>query len=172
MVGVCLEDIGRVLVDLAALERGQDRDVIEAVTVLGGSMIVRTASGSEAAVSLSDAVDGSLVSQLDPEGTWRPAVATPGAFPESPLTQHEKWSELLDDVGGWHGMLESIRPGLRLLSITRRGAVAEIEVGDGEAMTLTRVRLDDGELVVGLSDDIATDFDATAHRGSGPVDAS
>lgn len=168
--------LGHFLVQLAAVERGQDHDVVTQVRTLGGSLAVRCSDGCEAVFMLSElSTDGStdgLRSELDPEGTWRPAVPAPGAFPEMPLTPHEKWTELLEDVGGWHGMLDSIRPGLRLLSITRNGAVAEVEVGDGRDTTLTRIRLDDGELIVGLNDDIATDFDAAARRGSGPVDAS
>ncbi|TWP37287.1 hypothetical protein [Leekyejoonella antrihumi] len=149
---------GRAIVQVAALERGQADDLVTAINVgrttftvmLPGDRLLRLPydiSADELFAALS-----SIVAGLAAE------VPTPDHFPSEPLTCHQKWTELLDDIGGWHQMLNGVSPGLRLASIRRTDAVADITVTDDHRRTTTTIPLDDGHLVVGLNDDIATRF--------------
>lgn len=159
--------VGEFLVSVAALERGRAAPCILAVAVdrgvvtldldSGEAVTVRLGSGGEELVEVLSGAVGGVV----------PAVSTPKQFPTEPISPHEKWVELLDDLGGWYEMLGRMRPGLRLVSIRRdadlrAGAVARVTVTDGRRSAVTVVSLDDGLLVVGLPDDLATSFDALA----------
>lgn len=166
---------GDLLLRLAALERGQAEPVVVAVDIgeagpgdargsiaalelVGGRTVVVPLAVSDA--GLEAAVTGAV-------GPVAPHVRTPKRFPTEPITPHEKWVELLDDLGGWYEMLGRMRPGLRFASIRRDAvlraeAVAQVTVTDGRRSTVTEVPLDDGLLVVGLPDDLATSFDALA----------
>ena len=166
---------GELLLRLAALERGQAEPVVVAVDV--GEAVPNHARGSIATLALvggrtvvvplvvSDAgLEAAVSGALGPVA---PRVWTPKRFPKEPITPREKWVELLDDLGGWYEMLGRVRPGLRLVSIRRdvelrAGAVARVTVTDGRRSAVTEVPLDDGLLVVGLPDDLATSFDALA----------
>jgi len=159
--------VAELLVSIAALERARPMALIEAVDVDGDVATLALGGGTSVSVPLGTSEAGLAAAVSGVTGGAAGFVPTPEQFPVEPLTAHEKWVELLDDLGGWYGMLDRLRPGLRLASLRRDtdpgpGHVARITVTDGRRSAVTEVSLDDGLIVVGLADDLATSFDDQA----------
>lgn len=152
------QDVGYLLVHVAALERGQAAPIVGSLEVDGERLTLTFDDGRAAVVHVGEEYAELAAAVAGVVGTLAPPVPTPDGFPAEPLTARERWVELLEDVGGCYSFFDGICRGLRLVSIRRDGTLARIVVGDGRRTATTDVQLDDGRLVVGLPDDLATDF--------------
>lgn len=157
-MGTGSDAIGRAITRIAALERGQAVDVVATLLFDPTGLTIGLFDGRSLRLPY-DGLDAALaVEAPDVARDLAAAVATPEEFPREPLTAHQKWTELLEDIGGWHGHLSGFSPGLRLVSIRRAGRVAEIVVADQSRSMGKTIPLDDGLIVVGINDDLAIEF--------------
>lgn len=155
--------VAKALVAIAALERGQADDVVTELLFGSESCVAFSSVGNRLEMGYDadpESVPGLL---LELASGLRPALPTPDSFPTEPLTPHQKWLELLQDIGSHASILSSPihpdgRDGLQVLSIARAEKIAKITVGDGNRRETIPVPLDDGLLVVGINDDLVTAF--------------